>query len=164
MRKTSWFLGAMFLFTFFFGNGGLRAEEADINITGEWELRAQSLKGREMTWRVTFSQDGEKLSAVMTGPRGNEFQGEGTVKGNVVTWTITISTQRGEISLFYEGTVEGDTMSGSVRRGEDPSGEWTAIRKKDRPAGVTSVESSSQRAKIQAGEGFFYKSPSFDWK
>lgn len=97
------------------------------NVAGDWELTSQSPRG-ERTSALHFDQDGEKIKVTMEGFRGAEMTGEGTVQGNNVQWTVTISTPNGEITLTYKGTVEGDTMSGTVEGGR-ASREWTAKKK-----------------------------------
>jgi hypothetical protein len=100
----------------------------DVNVTGDWEMTTQSPRG-ERTSTVHFEQDGEKLSVTTQTMRGDEVTGEGTIKGNEIEWTITMSTQRGEFTITYKGTVEGDTMSGEAQMGDRGSMEWTAKRK-----------------------------------
>jgi hypothetical protein len=99
------------------------------NVAGDWELTSQSPRGGERTSALHFDQDGEKIKVTMEGFRGAEMTGEGTVQGNNIQWTVTISTPNGEITLTYKGTVEGDAMSGTVEMGDRGSREWTAKKK-----------------------------------
>jgi hypothetical protein len=98
-----------------------------VDVTGDWELTPETRRG-EMTWQVNFIQEEEKLTVTMTGRRG-EVKGEGTVKGNKIEWTITRSTPRGEMTMTFTGTVEGDTMTGNVQMGDFGSAEWKATKK-----------------------------------
>jgi hypothetical protein len=66
----------------------------------------------------------------MAGPQGMEMKGEGTVKGQDVEWTVTISGGMGEFVLVYKGKVDGETMSGEVQAGDFGSFPWTAKKKK----------------------------------
>jgi hypothetical protein len=98
------------------------------DVSGEWELTIQSPRG-EMTSTAKFVQDGEKLTVTMTGPRGREATGEGTIKGNALQWSVTRSGPDGqEFTIKYSGTVEGTTMSGTA---ETPRGSvnWKATKK-----------------------------------
>jgi hypothetical protein len=99
----------------------------EMDISGDWELSAE-MRGREITQNVRFEQDGEKLTVTMEGRMG-ESTGEGTIKGNKVEWSITRSTQRGDFTIIYNGTVEGDTMSGEAQLGNFGTMEWTAKKK-----------------------------------
>jgi len=106
----------------------LKADEVDV--TGDWELTVKTPRG-EMTSDVKFVQEGENLTVTMTGPRGDEITGQGTVKGNEIEWSITRSTPRGEMTSTYKGKVEGDTMTGEVQMGQFGSSEWRAVRKEE---------------------------------
>lgn len=100
----------------------------EVNVTGDWELTTETPRGK-MTREVHFEQEGENLIVTMEGREGEEVTGEGTVKGNEIEWTVTRSTPRGEFTMTYTGTVEGDTMSGEVQMGDRGSIEWTATKK-----------------------------------
>jgi hypothetical protein len=91
-------------------------------------MTVQSPRG-ERTHNIHFEQDGEKLTVTMEGRGGEEITGEGTIKENKIEWSITRSTPRGEFTITYTGTVEGDTMSGEAQMGDFGSMEWTAKRK-----------------------------------
>ena len=104
-----------------------------VHVTGDWEMTTESPRG-ERTQTIHFEQDGEKLTITMQGgmrggQEGEEITAEGTISGNKVEWSITRSTQRGEFTTKYTGTVDGDTMTGEVDRGERGTGPWTAKRK-----------------------------------
>ena len=61
---------------------------------------------------VTFVQTGEKLAVTVAsvGRDGQptETKGEGTIKGNDVTWKIVRETQRGTFESTYKGTLVDD--------------------------------------------------------
>lgn len=110
------------------GVAGLRAQQT-ANVNGDWELTSQTPRG-EMTSAVKFEQDGENLKVTQSSPRGGEVTGTGTVKGNAIEWTITRTRPDGqEFKLTYKGTVDGDTMKGTVEFGPMGSTEWTAKKK-----------------------------------
>jgi hypothetical protein len=104
-----------------------------VSVAGEWELTAGSHKG-EMSWKVVFALEGEALDVTMTGPRGNEVKGKGTLKGDAIEWSVSVPTPRGEMDVAYKGIVAGDTMSGEVRRGNLGTAEWSAKRKAAPPS------------------------------
>jgi L-seryl-tRNA(Ser) seleniumtransferase len=101
---------------------------SDVDVTGDWEMTMESPRGGEMTRAVHFEQDGEKITVTMESRRGDEVTAEGTIKGNAIEWTVSRETPRGSMTLTYKGTVEGDTMSGTVEFGDFGSGDWTAKR------------------------------------
>lgn len=99
-----------------------------VSVEGEWELVAQTRNG-DVTWKVVFIQEGESVTVTMTGPRGGETKGTGTLKETTIEWTVKVATPRGELDMAYKGVVEGDMMSGVVRRGNMGTAAWTAKRK-----------------------------------
>ena len=107
------------------------------NITGTWEMTTVSQRG-ERKQDVTFKQEGEKLTVSwMQAGRGGgdpvEIKGERTVKGNDIEWKITRTTQRGEMTTLYKGTVVDDThLKGTQTMnmgGQDMTSDWTAVKK-----------------------------------
>lgn len=103
---------------------------ATVDISGVWEMTTTQTPQGDMTADVTFVQDKEAIKISMTGPQGMEMKGEGTVKGQDVEWTVTISGGMGEFVLVYKGKVDGETMSGEVQAGDFGSFPWTAKKKK----------------------------------
>ena len=104
-----------------------------VDVTGDWEMTTESPRG-ERTQTIHFEQDGEKLTITMQGGMrggqgGGEITAEGTISGNKIEWSITRSTPRGDFTTKYTGTVDGDTMSGEVDRGERGTAPWSAKRK-----------------------------------
>ncbi len=124
MNKRSRIVLALFAWLSFV----LLASAQTADVSGEWELIIQSPRG-EMTSAAKFVQDGEKLTVTMTGPRGRDTTGEGTIKGNAVQWSVTRTGPEGdEFTIKYSGTVDGSTMSGTA---ETPRGSvnWKATKK-----------------------------------
>jgi hypothetical protein len=105
---------------------GLRART--VSVAGEWELIAKAKHG-SLTWKVVFEQDGGTLSVTMTGPKGAEIKGTGTLTEDQIEWGVQVPTPRGEVAVAYSGLVRGDEMAGEVKRGNTGTSEWTARRK-----------------------------------
>lgn len=128
MKKFHSLIAMMALVLFPFMLGG-----QDIDVTGDWEMTSQTPRG-ERTQTIHIEQDGEKLTVTMQGgfrggQEGGEITAEGTIQGNKVEWSFTRSTPRGEFTIKYTGTVDGDTMAGEVDRGQGGTSPWTAKRK-----------------------------------
>ncbi len=98
------------------------------DISGEWQLTIQSPRG-PMTIDARFVQEGTKLTVTMTGPRGGESSGEGSIQGETVHWSVRRSTGSGERTVVYTGTVKGTAMSGTADLGDMGTVSWTAVRK-----------------------------------
>jgi len=97
-------------------------EAADVS--GKWEMTMSTPRG-ERTSDMSITQDGETITVVISGQRG-DAKGKGTVSGNDIKWTITRETPMGELTMDYTGTVDGATMAGKVQIGDMGSGEWSA--------------------------------------
>jgi hypothetical protein len=116
---------------------------AAANISGAWDFTMTTQRG-ETKSVVTFVQTGEKLAVTVAGVgrdgQPTETKGEGTIKGNDVTWKIVRETQRGTFESTYKGTlVDDNNMKGTMEfgggMGNPPGGgqmtppEWKAVRK-----------------------------------
>lgn len=100
------------------------------DVAGVWELTTQNTPQGDMTADATFVQTGDKIKFSMAGPMGGEMAGEGTVKGQELEWSVTISTPQGDFTLTYKGKVEGETMAGDVLAGDFGSFPFIAKKKK----------------------------------
>lgn len=99
-----------------------------VDVSGTWDMTLQTDRGDWPT-ELTIQQEGEKIKVSMPGFQGDQIEGEGTVKDNKIEFTFNISTQRGDFSITYTGTVEGDTMSGEASMGDFGTMQWTAKKK-----------------------------------
>jgi hypothetical protein len=99
------------------------------DVSGTWEFTMQNPRGDDRTSEMSIEQDGEKIKVTMEGFQGDEMIGEGTIKDNKIEWTVNMSTQRGDFSISYSGTVDGDTMSGEAEMGDFGAMDWSAKKK-----------------------------------
>jgi len=96
-----------------------------VSVDGEWELTTKTKQG-DVTWKVLFVQEGESLNVTMTGPKGKEIKGSGTLKEDRIEWSVKVPTPRGDMNITYAGSVQGETMAGEVQRGDLGKSEWAA--------------------------------------
>jgi hypothetical protein len=110
---------------------GLAARAADepAKVAGTWELTMEGRQGT-ITQTLTIEQNGEKIKGTLKGPRA-ETPFEGTIKGNKISFTIKRETPRGEMTMDYTGTVDGNSIKGTVQTGEF-SREWSAKRAEEK--------------------------------
>ena len=85
---------------------------AQSNVTGKWVLDVQTDAGTG-TPTITLKQDGEKLTGHYSGQLG-EAELTGTIKGNAITFGFQGDLQGTAAKVTYTGTVEKDTMKGTV--------------------------------------------------
>jgi hypothetical protein len=84
-----------------------------VNVTGKWVFDVQTGGGSGQP-TVTFKQDGEKLTGHYSSQTLGEADFTGTVKGNAVQFTFNAEAQGQQIDVAYSGTVDGNTMKGTV--------------------------------------------------
>ena len=97
------------------------------NVTGEWTFNVTTDQGGG-TPTITFKQDGEKLTGKYVGQLGNADL-TGTVKGNDIQFMFTIDAQGQQAPVTYKGTVEKNTMKGTLDIGGMINGTFTATKK-----------------------------------
>lgn len=107
----------------------LAGQEKTPDVSGTWELTVETPQGTGNP-TIVLKQDGEKLTGVYKG-RFGEANLQGTLKGKDITFSITVNAQGNDLTITYKGTVENDSMKGSVDFGGFAEGTWTGRRKKE---------------------------------
>ena len=97
------------------------------NVTGEWDFTVTTDQGSGNP-TITFKQDGEKLTGKYNGTFGTADL-TGTVKGNAITFTFNIDAQGQQATATYKGTVEKNTMKGTMDIAGMLNGTFTATKK-----------------------------------
>jgi hypothetical protein len=98
------------------------AQEKAANVAGEWTIDVTRASGSAKQ-SITLTQGGGKISGTFKGPKQSGTI-DGTVDGNSVKFHVTA-----QVPLDYSGTVDGDTMSGTMS-GNGKSAAWKATRAK----------------------------------
>jgi hypothetical protein len=80
---------------------------------------------------LIIKQEGDKLTAVIKGQRGERPLDSVTVKGNEITMTMTINAQGQDLQVTYKGTIEKDSMKGTADFGGFAEGSWSAVPHKE---------------------------------
>ena len=96
-------------------------------VSGEWALTVETPNGTG-TPSVIFKQDGEDLTGTYKG-RFGESKLKGSIKGNEIKFSVTISPQGQDLVIEYSGTVDGDSMKGKAKFGEFGEGNFTGKKK-----------------------------------
>ena len=97
-------------------------------VAGKWNasLQLETINSRPV---LNFKQDGEKLTGTYEGYYGVSPL-EGQIKENQIGFVVTMTIEGSKIEGVFNGTVDGDSMSGSVEFEGAGSGKWTAVRAK----------------------------------
>jgi hypothetical protein len=90
------------------------ARAQNTNVAGAWQLSMPGRDGNMRTENLTLQQDGTKLTGTIKGRRGDEPV-TGTINGNDIDFSVAITTPNGNMNLEYKGTVNGDSMSGTMQ-------------------------------------------------
>ena len=104
-----------------------QAADSRLDVSGVWNFQVETGAGSG-TPTMTFKQDGEKLTGQYTGQFG-EAPLTGTLKGNAIQFAIDVSVQDTALHIVYSGTVDKNTMKGSVKLGDLGEGTFTAKKK-----------------------------------
>lgn len=125
MKRNAILVGVLGVFALVFALSTTAQDAAKVG--GNWELTMQGGQGT-VTQTLTLQQDGAAFKGTSKGQRG-EAPVEGTVDGNKIHFTIHRQTPNGERILEYNGTVDGDSMKGTAKFGDNER-EWSATRSK----------------------------------
>jgi hypothetical protein len=108
-------------------NAASQAADARPDVSGTWLFQVE-FSGGSGTPTMTFKQEGEKLTGQYTGQLG-EAPLTGTIKGNAIEFAIDVSAEGTAIHIVYSGTVDKDTMKGTVKLGDLGDATFTAKKK-----------------------------------
>jgi hypothetical protein len=106
-----------------------KTQEKPADISGVWAFQIEIPGGGTGTPTVTFKQDGEKLSGTYSSQVLGERQFTGSIKGNAFTFSFDAEVQGTSFKVTYNGTVDKDTMKGTVALGDLGEGSFTGKKK-----------------------------------
>jgi hypothetical protein len=101
------------------------AEDA-AKVGGTWEMTMQGRQG-PVTNTLTIDQTSNTFKGTLKTMRG-ETPVEGKVDGNKISFTVERDTPNGKFTQEFSGTVDGDSIKGTVKMGEREL-EWTGKKK-----------------------------------
>ena len=104
----------------------IEVRAAHANVAGAWAFTVELAMGTGRP-KVTLKQDGEKLTGTYDGRYGASPL-EGTIKENKIELTVSMTAEGQAVLGVFTGSVDGDTMSGSVEFDGAGEGTWTAVR------------------------------------
>jgi hypothetical protein len=107
------------------GRGGPRP--ATINPAGAWDLNVQTPQG-EINVKLTIRRDGDQLAGTLTSPMGTVNLSRVTISGNQLRATASIPAGGDNIEGTIVGTIEGNSIRGTMSLGAMGSFEFTGSR------------------------------------
>jgi len=100
---------------------------AQTNIAGDWDVTIQAPQGAN-TVRVTFKQDGSKVSGIFKSQLGELPFQDGTIEGSDLKFGFSIPIQGQSLDITMTGKVDGESITGKAQFGGFGEGDWTAKR------------------------------------
>jgi hypothetical protein len=110
------------LVAFLLIGGAAIGADAPANVAGSWSVDVSGAVGKT-TQTIVLKQDGAAITGTFKGPRQSGTI-DGTVDGKNIKFHVTA-----RIPLDYTGTVDGDSMKGTMS-GRGQQGDFTATRSK----------------------------------
>jgi len=109
------------------------------DLSGKWTLVISSEQGQQNATADLTMAPGGAVSGSVTHPFGSSTVSSGYLSGNAFSITISVDAGAGPQDSTISGTLDGNSMKGSVK-GPGFSGEMTGTR----PGGGTSAATGSQ--------------------
>ena len=102
------------------------------DVTGKWTAQVPGRGGETRETTFNFKVDGEKLTGTMSGMQGEIPISDGKVKGDEISFVVTMSFGGNEMKFNYKGKVSGDEIKFTRERegSNRPPQEFTAKRTK----------------------------------
>jgi hypothetical protein len=70
---------------------------------------------------LTLQQDGSKITGSIKGPAGVFALEDGVINGNKISFSADLTVQGRKVHRDYAGTVDGDSITGTVKDGAQTS-------------------------------------------
>ena len=107
-------------------NGAVVARNGN-TADGTWLVTMESPRGtREGT--LELSVQGSALTGTWSGPQGSQEFSGGSIERAAISWRVEMEGPMGKMALNFSGTVDGDSITGSVEFGGRGGGSFTAKR------------------------------------
>jgi hypothetical protein len=109
----------------------LPLQAADAAVTGKWTAQVPGRDGQTRDVTFNFKTAGDKLTGTVSGRQGDVEITDGKVKGDEVSFDVTMTMQGNTMKMTYKGKVAGDEIKFTRHRdGSDNTSEFTAHRAK----------------------------------
>jgi len=105
--------------------GPAAAQDADV--AGTWQVSITTGQAQGRSGSLVLRREGKNLVGTFSAPQGDQIV-DATVVDKMVTIWFSVRTQNGLTNVSMKGTVDGDTMKGTIDFGDRGQGQWTATR------------------------------------
>jgi hypothetical protein len=110
------------------GQGGGQ-REASIDPSGTWNLTIETPQS-DVSAQLTLKKDGDQISGSLTSPMGTVPVKSGTINGKELRLTLTVEMGGQSMEVVMTGTIEGDSIKGSVLLGAEGAFPFSGTRPK----------------------------------
>ena len=93
---------------------------------GTWKLTLQSPMGPQDA-TLTLRSDGDRLSGQAETPFGDKDFDDGSIDGDQLSWSVK-TLKPMPMTVKFQATVDGDSMSGTAKAGAFGTFEFTGTR------------------------------------
>jgi hypothetical protein len=102
------------------------------SVSGKWVAQVPGRDGQTREQTFNLKAEGDKLTGTVSGRQGDTAISDGKIKGDELSFEVTMSFQGREMKTTYKGKIVGDEIKFSRQReGSDrPAAEFTAKRAK----------------------------------
>ncbi|HEX5733312.1 MAG TPA: hypothetical protein VF131_10805 [Blastocatellia bacterium] len=121
------------------------------SVVGTWDMVVESPQGKRPSTLI-IKQEGDKLSAVVKGARGERPLDSISLKGDEITMVMKVQFQGSDMVITYTGKVEKEMMKGKADFGGLAEGEWSATPQKE-GAGTGTGTGAGSGAGAGSGSG-----------
>ena len=114
----------LILLVFFLASLAFAQQSSDV--VGTWNVSMDSPNG-PVALRVVIKFEGDKMTAVIAGPNGDTPM-RGKLEGKNITLAFNAPPEFNSIEIKLTGTLEGNSMKGTVDYSGFSQSEWSATR------------------------------------
>lgn len=107
----------------------LTAPLAAADIDGAWLLERETPRGVQK-WTITLQSDGATVTGDIQaeGREGKSEIADGQLDGNGFSFTSMLRRRKREVKLLWSGSVDGSTMTGTIKTEQSEPREFTAAK------------------------------------
>ena len=99
------------------------------SVAGTWDATVTTPTGSGKP-TLTFVVKGDSVTGSVARPTGEVLPLKGTIKGQDLTYTYTVTVQGQDLLVTVKATVAGDSLNGTINFGGAMNGEIHAARSK----------------------------------
>jgi hypothetical protein len=117
--------------------------DAPANVLGTWNATVTTAQGQAIPSEVTLKKEADKIVGTI-GAQAGTLPVEAELKGKVLTISFTYQGQGGQaMPITLSGTVDGDTIKGTMSIAGQAGGEFIATRAKAATTATTATSTTT---------------------